>query len=230
MFSKTCSDNPGALIKRTLEYPRPMDKRVEELKEKGMFKETKPDKLGHGTFRMSEVYTEEKLLIENDQVRKDSLEMVKTDLKEAKKYQMELIFTDLKKASAPKKEGDVMVCIKNYKALSKYIEDLVSLYSSKEHTRFLSSLNYALFNIKFHYLTLEGVLMHNTIHNTKKCSVKHFSYFLKEYQELSRIFSQSPLENFIISRPRDLEEVMKQKMRIFKRSPGQSPSETQPQD
>lgn len=201
---------------------REMEEKIEELKKKGMFREARVSKLGYGTFRMAEACSEEKLSVEHDHVRNKSLDISGTETKQAKQCQMELIFSDLRKISDLREESDVMGCIKGYKALSRYIEDVMALYTSKEHTRFVCSLNYALFNIKFHYLSLEGVLMHDSVQSAKKCSVKHFSYFLKEYHSLSRIFLESPLEEFIVVRPRDLERTMKTRMRMHREKTGVS--------
>lgn len=198
-----------------------MEEKLNELLKKGMFNDVRLSRLGYGTFRKTRalpVYTKSEELSEEAAVlKKRALSLMENaDIRSAKQCQIGAIFCHLQ-AIIAMDQSDVSATVSEYKALEKYINDVLAFYNTRDHVKFVATLKYALFNIKFHYLHQEGILMQRSIESAQHFNAKHFLYFLKEYRSLGDIFSESPVVDFIVARVDNLENTMKTKMRIQKK-------------
>eukprot|EP00866_Antonospora_locustae_P001444 jgi/Antlo1/1444/2539 len=198
-----------------------MEEKLNELLKKGVFNDVRLSRLGYGTFRKIQapvVYTKsEELSKEAAVLKKRALSLMESaDIRSAKQCQIDAIFC-LLQAILAMSQCDISKIVSEYRALANYINEVLAFYNTKDHAKFVASLKYALFNIKFHYLHLEGILMQRSIESAQHFNAKHFLYFLKEYRSLSEIFNESPLVDFILARVDDLEKTMKTKMRIQKK-------------
>lgn len=197
-----------------------MEEKLNELLKKGVFNDVRLSRLGYGTFRKTRtpaVHTKSEELSEEAAVlKKRALSLMESaDIRGAKQCQMGAIFCHLQ-AILAMDQSDISANVNEYRSLAKYIVDVLAFYNTRDHAKFVASLKYALFNIKFHYLHLEGILMQRSIETAQHFTAKHFLYFLKEYRSLSDIFNESPVVDFIIAKVGDLENTMKTKMRIQK--------------
>lgn len=198
-----------------------MEEKLKELLKKGVFSEVRLSRLGYGTFRKARAPTVqtkfEEFCGDAAALKKRALTLMESaDIRAAKQCQMDAIFCHLR-AILTMDQQDVAAVVSEYKALAKYVREVLAFYSERDHSKFVASLKYALFNIKFHYLRLEGVLMQRSIESAQHFNAKHFLYFLREYRSLSDIFNESPVVDFMIARVGDLENAMKTKMRIQKK-------------
>lgn len=197
-----------------------MDKKLTDLKDQGAFSNIQITDLGHGTFLLckedQQTSTYRKLIDESNLLKSKSEKLLDIDLKAAKVHQIESVFIQIRAILLIENERTHMEIIMEYKTLCRYINKVCGFYTEIEHSRFRMSMKYILFNIKFHYLQIENMLMIRSVENSKNVQPKHFLYFLNEYKELGNIFEESAIENFMVVRLADLEETIKTKMRITK--------------
>lgn len=179
-----------------------MNRRVRSLLDAGMFKLSRVNKLGHGTFLDVEIS------------RSTSVEQAKALKREAdgeavhsreRALRMHLDAVLLYTRGYWEETGrhGVVENIHRWKSLAGYVGSSMRLAEGCSLQRVFGAV---LFNIKFHYLHLEASLMSKQHRGGKSGSATQLLYFLREYNSMHEMVDAGRMAAV---RPGDLEELVR---------------------
>ncbi|KAF7683544.1 hypothetical protein TCON_1243 [Astathelohania contejeani] len=191
-----------------------MDKKIEDLIQKGYFASTEINRYGYGTFLQAKrPQTHATGLMQQAYSTKKEADIKFKDnrIKGIKIY-IESMFLYLKAFIELEKEKSKEEAMRGWQGFCKFIQSVILLVDRKEEAHFFHLFQYMYFNVKFHCLILESAIISKSIDGGD--STPNIAHFVKEFASLNQIFEFCKVEEFVIVKVEKLEEYIKSNLRI----------------
>jgi hypothetical protein len=196
-----------------------MMERIKRLLEDGLFGNAELNKLGHGSFLdkpstgtpAANAHLEEARSFK----READAAFARSRSIGARMY-MEALFSYIRGYLEEEVKISMVDSIYHWKGLAKFVGSVIKLLSRAEEKE-ASFFRLALFNIKFHYLHLEGSVLVKQNRQTHEKDRAQLLYFLREFSSLDEIFALSELKEFSVVRLENLEWFIKNRAEFVER-------------
>lgn len=183
--------------------------RITKLAARGVFKAPEIDSLGYGTFQPRLGPAPSKSVEKARALRAKVDAVLAKDRPEGLKMLLQIVMMYTKGYAEEAAASKPIDAIHRWKSLGKYVSSILGVLDKGEED-VAALLSQTLFNVKFHYLHLEGSLV---ARQGKKSGAADgvLMYFLNEYTSLHRLFAQAA-HGLRVLDPAGIEDMIKEKI------------------